>query len=402
MVAWQQARIFDVPTQEDPVVTSLIQDYLAELAAKGYEPNRQGIWMRTEWAYLAQQREDIPVSAASLTKVATSLAAMDKWGLDHRFETRFYSLGTLENGLLTGDLVIEGDYDPLFVWEEAIAVGNALNQLGIQKITGNMIVTGNFAMNFKTDPEIAGTLLKQALDASQWSPLIAKQYQAMPPQTPRPQVAIAGTVQPQPAVPPNAQLLLRHQSAPLAPLLKQMNIYSNNDMAEMLARSVGGATVVAETASRLANIPASEIQLKNGSGLAVENRLSPRAVTQLFMTLEDKLKTANLSLADLFPVMGRDRKGTLEWRNLPKGLTVKTGTLNQVSALTGMIPTQERGIVWFTIINGGPNFDRLRAGQDKLLQRLAQHWQILPTNLNSGPTDKIYLGDPARNLAVNS
>jgi D-alanyl-D-alanine carboxypeptidase/D-alanyl-D-alanine-endopeptidase (penicillin-binding protein 4) len=87
---------------------------------------------------------------------------------------------------------------------------------------------------------------------------------------------------------------------------------------------------------------------------------------------------------------------------MPQGLTVKTGTLNQVSALTGMIPTQERGIVWFTIINSGSNFERLRAEQDKLLQRLAQHWQILPTNLNPGPTDKINLGDPARNLAENS
>jgi D-alanyl-D-alanine carboxypeptidase/D-alanyl-D-alanine-endopeptidase (penicillin-binding protein 4) len=402
VVSWQQAKIFDIPTQEDPVVTSLIQDYLQELAAKGYDPNRQGIWMRTEWAYLAQQREDLPVSAASLTKVATSLAVMDKWGLDHRFETRFYTLGTLQNGVLTGDLVIEGGYDPLFVWEEAIAVGNALNQLGLQKITGNIIITGPFAMNFKTEPAIAGNLLKQALDSSQWSPFVEKQYQALPANTPRPQVTIAGTVQPQSTLPPNAQLLLRHQSLPVAQLLKQMNIYSNNDMAEMFAQSVGGATVVAQTASRLAHISASEIQLKNGSGLAIENRLSPRAVTQLFMTLEDKLKAVNLSLSDLFPVMGRDRQGTLQWRNMPQGLTVKTGTLNQVSALTGMIPTQERGIVWFTIINSGSNFDRLRAEQDKLLQRLAQHWQILPTNLNPGPTDKINLGDPARNLAENS
>ncbi len=115
------------------------------------------------------------------------------------------------------------------------------------------------------------------------------------------------------------------------------------------------------------------------------------------MALQEKLKPTSMTLADFFPVMGRDRKGTLEWRSMPKGLTVKTGTLNQVSALAGIIPTQERGIVWFTIINGGSNFDRLRAEQDKVLQRLAKHWTILPTDLNPGPNDEIFLGDPSRN-----
>jgi D-alanyl-D-alanine carboxypeptidase/D-alanyl-D-alanine-endopeptidase (penicillin-binding protein 4) len=58
-------------------------------------------------------------------------------------------------------------------------------------------------------------------------------------------------------------------------------------------------------------------------------------------------------------------------------------------------------MVWFTIINGGSNFDRLRAEQDKVLQRLSQHWQILPTDLKPAPTDQVYLGDPSRNLVSN-
>jgi D-alanyl-D-alanine carboxypeptidase/D-alanyl-D-alanine-endopeptidase (penicillin-binding protein 4) len=78
-------------------------------------------------------------------------------------------------------------------------------------------------------------------------------------------------------------------------------------------------------------------------------------------------------------------------------VAVKTGTLNRVSALAGIIPTRERGTVWFTIINGGPNFDRLRAEQDKMLQRLADHWQILPSELEPGPQDTVLLGEPNRN-----
>ncbi len=402
LVAWEQAKIFDVPTQTDPVVTEIFQDYLKTLAAKGYDPNRQGIWVQSEWAYLVQNQQDIPVSAASLTKVATTLAAIDKWDLNHRFETRIYGIGTITNGILEGNLVIVGGGDPLFVWEEAIALGNALNQLGIRRVTGDLIITGNFAMNFQADPQIAGTLLKQALNSQKWSGSIKKIHAELSTNTLRPNVEIQGSIQSQIPVLTDAKLLLRHQSLPLSSLLKQMNIYSNNDMAEMLAQEIGGAAVIVEKVSQLAKIPLEEIQLKNGSGLATENRISPRAITLIFMALQEKLKSTPLNISDLFPVMGRDRQGTLQWRNLPPGLTVKTGTLNQVSALAGIMPTQERGMIWFTIINGGSNFDSLRAEQDKVLQRLAKHWQVLPTALISSPNDKVFLGDPTRNLAGNS
>ena len=403
-IAWEEAKIFDLPTQPDPVVDEIVQDYLRDLAAKGYDPEQQGIWMQSEWAYLVEKQAHVPRSAASLTKVATTLAALNQWGLDHRFSTRIYTTGTLADGTLQGDVIVTGGDDPLFVWEEAIALGNALNELGIQTITGNLIITGPMAMNFKREPQLVGSLLTQAWDAKRWSGIITKQYEALPPGTPRPQITVQGSIQAVAQPPDNAQLLLTHQSLTVGQLLKQMNIYSNNEMAEILAEAVGGAEVVMETAIQLAKIPPSEIQLKNGSGLAVENRLSPQAVTLLYRAIQTQLQGTSYTLADLFPVMGRDRKGTLEWRSMPKGLTVKTGTLNRVSALAGIIPTQERGMVWFSIINSGPNFDRLRAEQDKFLQKLAAHWQILPTDLTPGPNDQIQLGDPARLVknAVNS
>ncbi|BFM40195.1 D-alanyl-D-alanine carboxypeptidase [Synechocystis sp. LKSZ1] len=397
-IQWQEAKLFDLPTETDPVVTNLIEDYLDRLEAKGYDRQRQGIWFQSEWAYLAHNQEAVAISAASLTKIATSLAVINRWGPEHRFETRFYSTGPVVAGVLQGDLIIQGGFDPLFVWEEAIAVGNALNRQGIKQIRGNLVITGNFAMNFKTDPQIAGALFQQALQAQRWSPLIKKQYANLPAGTPKPDVTLEGQVLTQAQLPAEAQPLLRRQSLSLAQIVKQMNIYSNNDIAEILAQSLGGAAVVAQEASRLAKIAPGEIQLKNGSGLAVENRLSPRAVTQLYQALQGLLKPQGLTLADLFPVMGRNHKGTLEWRALPPGLIVKTGTLNQVSALAGIIPTQERGIVWFTVINGGPHFDRLRAEQDRLLQRLAEHWHILATDLNPGPTDQVSLGSPDRTL----
>ncbi|AIE72558.1 MULTISPECIES: D-alanyl-D-alanine carboxypeptidase/D-alanyl-D-alanine-endopeptidase [unclassified Synechocystis] len=401
-VAWQEAKVFAVPTQGDPTIDKIIDNYLDRLESLGYERQRQGIWLQSEWAYLGYNQGESAFPAASLTKIATSVAALDKWEPNHRFITRFYTDGPIRNGVLQGNLFIAGDNDPLFVWEEAIAVGNALNRLGIREVTGDLVVVGNFAMNFKADPAIAGALFTQAVDASQWSAMVDKAFRDLPPDTPRPAVKIAGAVKAQAVLPPNLEPLLEHQSLPLAALLKQMNIYSNNDMAEMLAQAMGGAAIVAQTTSRLGVIPAAEIQLQNGSGLGVDNRLSPRAVTKMYQVLAQQLQPHGLGIDDIFPVMGRDRRGTLEWRSMPQGLTVKTGTLNTVSALAGIIPTQERGIVWFTIINNGPNFDRLRVEQDRLLQQIAEHWQVLPETLNAGPMDKVLLGDPARNLTPQS
>ncbi|ACK65853.1 peptidase S13 D-Ala-D-Ala carboxypeptidase C [Rippkaea orientalis PCC 8801] len=396
VIAWQEAEIFAVPTDPDPVVEEIVADYLKKVAALGFPAEKQGVWIQTEWAYLGDNQSKIPLSAASLTKIATSIAALETWGTDHRFVTQISTRGTVKNGVLQGDLIVQGGGDPLFVWEEAIALGNQLNQLGIREVTGNLIIVGNFWMNFQTDPQRSGELLQLGLNAARWTREIEQQYQALPPKTPRPQVAIAGQVQVQTIPPDGTQLLIRHQSLTVAELLKEMNLYSNNPMAEMLAQLAGGSIVVAQTAAKAANLSPEEIQLINGSGLGVENRISPRASVAMLMAIEDKLKDNPLKVSDLFPMAGRDTTGTVQWRNIPDGVAVKTGTLNQVSALAGVMPTKERGQVWFSIINSGSNVDRFRVEQDNLLQRLAQHWQLTP--IISNKETKPYLGDPKRNL----
>ncbi len=395
VAAWQEAKIFEVPTSPDPMVEKIVADYLQNIAALGFPPDKQGIWIQSDWAYLGENSPNIPLSAASLTKIATSIAALETWGTDHRFETLIYQVGSLEDGVLTGDLVIQGSGDPLFVWEEAIALGNQLNNLGIRQVTGNLIIVGNFSMNFQSDPQISGELLKVGLDQSRWSRIVQQQYQKLPVNTPRPQVAIAGKVRVQSNLPEDSQLGIRHQSLTLAELLKQMNLYSNNPMAESLAQSVGGATIVAQKAAKAANVPLEEIQLINGSGLGVENRISPQASVAMLMAIEEKLKGNPINVTDIFPMAGRDTTGTVQWRNIPNGVAVKTGTLAQVSALAGVIPTQERGQVWFSIINHGYNIDRFRVEQDRFLQRLAEHWRL--TNVSSNQKTEPYLGDPQRN-----
>jgi D-alanyl-D-alanine carboxypeptidase/D-alanyl-D-alanine-endopeptidase (penicillin-binding protein 4) len=371
----------------DPDTQGSMQQYLKGLTAKGLSPAAQGIWLQSGPTLLASNQGTTPLPAASLTKVATSLVALERWGPDHRFDTLISATGPVQDGVLNGDLVITGGGDPLFVWEEAFAVGNALNQMGIRKVTGNLVITGNFQMNFEVKPELAGSLLKQGLNAESWSEDAAYQYQQLPQGTPRPKVAIAGTVQVMPPMSSSANqtVLMKHQSLRLTHIIKLMNLYSNNIIAESLANQAGGAQVVAQKAANLSGVPSEEILLTNGSGLGAENRLSPRAVCAMFATIQRYLESHSLTVADLFPIAGIDA-GTIDGRKMPKAAVVKTGTLNDVSALAGVVPTRDRGLIWFTIINRGTNLDDLRDQQDVLLQTLVDQWgSVKPTPVAIAP-----------------
>lgn len=402
LMAVQSNPAFILSPNPDPVEQAMIAQYLQQLETRGIPKAEQGIWMQSGPMLLANNNGTVPLPAASLTKVATSLAALKTWGADHHFQTLIGATGPISGGVLHGDLVINGGGDPFFVWEEAIALGNTLNALGIRQVTGNLTIVGNFAMNYQSDPFKAGELLKQGLDSTTWKAGATAQYSHLPAGTPRPKVAISGVVQVATIPNPKQFLLLRHRSLPLSQILKEMNVYSNNEMAEMLGQSLGGVEIVRTKAAAAAGVTNSEIRLINSSGLGVENRISPRAVCAMFMAIQRELLHNQISVADLFPVAGWDLRGTLLTRQMPPGTVIKTGTLNDVSALAGVMPTRDRGLVWFTIINRGSALERLRTEQDNLLQRLVLQWHlppvvpaaITPHSIGKIPTD---LGAVSRN-----
>lgn len=368
------------PTTPDPKTSTTVQQYLNKLAAQGFSKQAQGVWMQTGSTLLANHQGTTPLPAASLTKVATSLAALQTLGPDHRYITTIGTTGTIENGVVKGDLVIQGAGDPLLVWEEAIAIGNLLNKLRIRQVTGNLVVVGQFYMNYELDPQKSGALFKQGINASTWSEEAAAQYQTLPPGTLRPQVTIAGSVRVAEVAPKTVQPLLRHQSLPLAELLKKMNRYSNNLMAEIIASSVGGAKVVSYKAAQAAGVSPAEVLLVNGSGLAVENRISPRAVCAMFLAIERYLQPTKLTVADIFTVVGQDT-GILDQRQLPALAVTKSGSLDAVSALAGALPTRKQGVVWFVVMNGGgANLEGFRSQQEDLLQTLISQWGLATTS----------------------
>ena len=399
VLALQSSPSLVLAPDRSTVAANAVQQYVQSLQTLG-SASEQGVWLQSGPVLLANHQGTVPLPAASLTKIATSLAALSTWGANYQFDTTISTTGTINNGVLQGDLIVQGNGDPLFVWEEAIALGNTLQSVGINRVQGNLIITGTFAMNYNFNPVESGELLKQAFNADTWSNTIENQYLTLPPGTPRPQIAISGTVKLAKLINPKQILLVRHHSLPLAQILKEMNVYSNNEMAEMLAYLLGGAPVVQQKAATAANVPLTEIQLVNGSGLGVQNRISPRAVCAMLMSIQKRLSPYQLTVADLFPVSGRDRRGTLLTRQIPLGTVIKTGTLNDVSALAGVMPTRDRGLVWFAIINRGSALGRFRDEQDRLLQNLLKQLQVadtLPAALTPRLQDNQPLGAARRN-----
>jgi serine-type D-Ala-D-Ala carboxypeptidase/endopeptidase (penicillin-binding protein 4) len=335
----------------------LVETYLKTLTQQGMVSTNQGLWLQTDEELLVDRQGEQLQTPASLTKVATTLAALKTWGPAHQFKTVLWTTGSVSNGVLTGDLHVQGEGDPLLVTSEAIALATQLNTLGIRKITGQLIISGAFAFNLDTNLQSAGEQLK-----STWSSGTSK-------------VLIEGSVVSQ-ATPEKreSQLLISHASLPLADVLKMMNVYSSNRIAEALTERLGGAAVLQKIALETGRIAPQEVVLKNGSGLGQENKLSPRAVVGLFQAIQAELQGHKLGLGDVFPVMGQDR-GTVKERKMPEATIVKTGTLWNTSGLSGVLQTQRYGTVWFAVMNSGNDFtDGFRKEQDGFLKRLVRHW----------------------------
>ncbi len=83
---------------------------------------------------------DRPMVPASTMKLITALAAIDRWGLAHRFETRLYRGRD-------GRLWVQGGGDPYLVSEELDRMVAELRQQGVDEVAGLGLDDGLFAAN---------------------------------------------------------------------------------------------------------------------------------------------------------------------------------------------------------------------------------------------------------------
>jgi D-alanyl-D-alanine carboxypeptidase/D-alanyl-D-alanine-endopeptidase (penicillin-binding protein 4) len=344
----------------------------------------QGVLAETlDGSIIASQSVDERFNPASAVKLATALVALQNLGPDHRFLTSLWAAGQVDKatGTLAGDLIITGR-DPSFHYEHAIMLARQLNQIGIYKITGNLVVAPGFTMNFDWSANRSGQQFIDTMDAARRSAAATRAWldertllNDKESLSTVPSVTIMGVVQVGSA-PTNAVPLLTHKSSKLVDVLKVLLCYSNNFMAERIGENVGGPQAVSATIVDKLKINPDELSLASTSGLGI-NRVTPRAMMKILRALSQELGKNNLSLSDILPVAGVD-PGTLEERYtdaIERGSVIaKTGTLVRTdggaSSLVGEMKTKSGQVVLFVILNQHGNVLHFRHNQDGIVNAI--------------------------------
>ena len=83
---------------------------------------------------------------ASVTKVATTAAALDILGEDFRFKTELAHDGYIHNGTLHGNIYIKGYGDPFLHIRDLMRMREFLSKTGITNIKGKYIYDGQSAL----------------------------------------------------------------------------------------------------------------------------------------------------------------------------------------------------------------------------------------------------------------
>jgi D-alanyl-D-alanine carboxypeptidase/D-alanyl-D-alanine-endopeptidase (penicillin-binding protein 4) len=316
--------------------------------------------------------EDLAINPASVVKIATSWWALETLGPDHRFTTRFTARGTIDplHQRLNGDLVVHGAGDPDFQAENAFLVAEALNRMGIRKVSGSIVVDGTFWMGWENgsqgmnpDPVKRATLmaarLRQGLDVRRWTRSTRRAWYAYAadhggPRTPPPSVEVLGGARYESDPGGVETVLFEHRSKPLAETLRRFNAFSNNDI-ERVAASIGSpGDLSVLLADRLVagEVP---VRIQTASGLG-ENRLSPRQIVAMLRGFRSAAAGLGVEIEELLPVAGCD-PGTVE-AAFPRlssppfatALVAKTGTLTStdggITVLAGFLNTAQGEVVF--------------------------------------------------------
>ena len=340
---------------------------------------------------------------ASNTKLFTTAAALAQFGTEGTLGTEVLGRGRAEGGVWRGDLYLRGGGDPTFgsrsftrrAYGEAATVEElaiALEDAGIERVVGRVIGDESRFDSLRGGPD-------SGWGTSVWvGPLSAlaynrglgdergRSFQLNPPQfaaarldgalerrgirvrsAPRAGVAPTGT-----------QVLASVDSPPMTDLVRISNKPSDNFVAEMLLKDLsrlvhgkgttaGGARLAAAFAAELG----ARSHLVDGSGLSRGNRATPYRVVKLLAAMErrDEFDAWYASL----PIAGRDGTLATRMRSGPARhrCRAKTGTLSNVSALSGYCTARSGDRYAFSFLMNGVYPVAARRLQDNMAQAIA-------------------------------
>jgi D-alanyl-D-alanine carboxypeptidase/D-alanyl-D-alanine-endopeptidase (penicillin-binding protein 4) len=349
-------------------------------------------------------RQSTPRTLASNTKLFTTAASLARFGTEGTLGTEVLGRGQLEeDGVWRGDLYLRGGGDPTFgssgftrraygsrATVDALAA--ALDELGVRRVSGRVVGDESRFDSLRGGPDSGyGTSIWVGpLSALAYNRGLAdehgRSFQTNPPLFAAARLDHAlerrgVRVQRAPAVgrtPAGSEVLASVDSPPMERLVRITNKGSDNFFAEMLLKGLarqasgrgttaGGARLVARFARRL-GAPA---HLVDGSGLSRANRASPARVVRLLSAMEDRDEFD--AFLDSLPIAGRD--GTL--RDRIRGgpahdrCSAKTGTLSNVSVLSGYCESRSGDLYAFSILMNAVYPVGARRIQDRMVQAIA-------------------------------
>jgi serine-type D-Ala-D-Ala carboxypeptidase/endopeptidase (penicillin-binding protein 4) len=335
-------------------------------------------------------RARTPRILASNTKLFTSAAALARFGTEGALGTEVLGEGTLDTeGIWRGSLYLRGGGDPSFGSSAVRQLAASLEEVGIERVTGRVYGDESRHDSLRGGPD-------SGYGVSIWvGPLSALSFnrgrasgsfQADPPAfaAGRLDAALEARgirVRLRPlaaAAPEDAELLATVESPPMETLVRLTNKPSDNFFAEVLLKdlamqangqgtTVAGARLAAGFARRLG----ARARLVDGSGLSRGNRASPYRVVRLLAAMSQRDEYD--AFVESLPIAGRD--GTLVKRmrrSAARSRCVgKTGTLSNVSALSGYCEALTGDTYAYSILMNRVYTPGAQALQDRMLQAIA-------------------------------
>jgi D-alanyl-D-alanine carboxypeptidase/D-alanyl-D-alanine-endopeptidase (penicillin-binding protein 4) len=334
----------------------------------------------------------LPLEPASNEKLAVTYAALTALGPSFRIRTDVIAAGRQVGRVWHGSLYLVGKGDPTLTGADLHALALRIKALGIRRVTGSVVGDESY---FDRLRGVAGWKPSfYGIESAPLSALVVDYAVYRGKVSAVPALAAASRFRAflrgvnvrvlapsrAGAAPAGGSVLASHLSQPLWRIVREMDTWSDNFVAEMLLKQLGaseasrgtsaaGASVVMRELTR-AGVPLEGVRIVDGSGLSQLDRMTVAALVGILEAAWSSPTLRPLVLGSL-PVAGRT--GTLRHRLLvppARGVVrAKTGTTDEASALAGYVP----GRFVFAILHNGdpvPSWWASEA-QDRFVQLLA-------------------------------
>ncbi len=361
---------------------------------------------------IAERDPDAPLIPASNEKLLTALAALDVLGSDTRLTTQVVAAAPPADGVIEGDLFLVGGGDPLLMTADYAAtlrrqpqlrtpieqLADAVVAAGVREVRGVVVGDESRFDQARLVPSWPSSYLAER----QIGPLTAlsvndgfSSFRPNPEPAADPPASAAAVFTDllrqrgvvvrdgarSGAAPPGAAAVASIDSPPLREVVGEMLAESDNGTAELLLKEVGRVGAASATTAAGLQVVAATLQARglpvagtaqlDGSGLDRGNLVTCSLLDGI---LETAGPTSDLGQG--LAVAGQ--RGTLSARFLgtpAEGrLLGKTGSIREVSSLSGFVTGAAGRTLTFALVVNGPEADRQGyALQDALVGILARY-----------------------------